>query len=136
MFDYNEWMEETKRWMVRRALLEVQNNGLSGGRHLYISFVSTYPGADVPKDLLAANPTEMRILIQDAFWSLQVDKEQFSIELLLNETKQLFVVPFKAIISFIDPVAEFGLQIAPQSPPKEKSESNVISFDQFKNKKK
>ena len=133
MICYMDWMEESKRWIVAQALKQVERYGLKGSDHFYITFQTTYPGVELPPELREQYPKEMQILIQDAFWNLQVKEDGFSLELLFNNVKHFIEVPFKALLNFIDPGSEFGLEFTPPSPSKEPVlGENIISFDHFR----
>lgn len=132
--NYNEWMEEGKRSIVKRALKEVVQKGLADPHHFYITFQTKYPGVKVPEALAALYPEEMKMVIKQAFWNLSVQEDDFFVELLFQEVKHPFTIPFKAIISFVDPAAEFGLQFIPVAPEyrSEKEGAHIISFEQFR----
>jgi hypothetical protein len=57
----------------------------------------------------------MTIIIQHQFWNLEVDDEKFSVALSFSSVQQTLTVPFSAVVSFVDPPAEFGLRFA--APP-------------------
>ncbi|BDB96233.1 ClpXP protease specificity-enhancing factor SspB [Candidatus Hydrogenosomobacter endosymbioticus] len=132
MFNYVEWLEDGKRSVVRQALREARDSGISPPNKLYISFSINYPKVKVPRDI-ASSDDEIKIAIYDDFWNLSVDDELFSVELLVNNNRQLFVIPFKAVRTFIDPGAEFALQFEPPEFPF--LGDNVIPFERFKSSK-
>ena len=53
----------------------------------------------------------MTIVLQHQFWDLTVDEEVFGVTLLFGGAKQTVVVPFEALRTFVDPAAEFGLNL-------------------------
>lgn len=129
---YDEWMEEGKREIVKRVLQAVESSGLPPAHQLYFTFKTTYPGVQLPAILRALYPEEMNISIKDAFWNLSVNEEAFSLELLFNDQKHALRIPFKALVSFIDPAAEFGLQFDWEKNLPLQKEDNVIFLDQFR----
>ena len=137
MICYTDWMEESKRWIVHKTLTQVEKYGISSPNHFYITFQTSYPNVKIPENLLFEHPKEMQILIKDEFWSLKVNDDSFSIQLLFHEKNHTLEIPFKSLINFIDPGAEFGLELTPPPPSKEISMGeNVISFDRFRKIKK
>ena len=67
-------------------------------------------GSDVPASLRREFPTEMPIILQNAFWDLEVGEIGFSVSLSFNRVQQRLTVPFDAITIFQDPPASFRLQ--------------------------
>jgi uncharacterized protein len=129
---YEEWMEEGKRNIVRSALSVVEKEGLLPPHHFYITFRTDYPGVQIPNVLKSLYPEEMSISIKEAFWDLAVFPDFFSIELLFDDFRHALKVPFKALVNFIDPGAEFGLQFEWQKTLPESQKDNVIFIDQFR----
>ena len=52
----------------------------------------------------------MTIVLQNKFWDLSVEEDQFSVGLSFNQVPAKLVVPFAAITAFVDPAVDFGLQ--------------------------
>ena len=86
----------------------------------------------MPVSLRNVYPEEMSISIKDAFWNLNVVEDAFSVELLFDEQRRMIRVPFKALVSFIDPGAEFGLQFDRDKNIPDVRNDNVIFLDQFR----
>ena len=87
----------------------------------------------------------MTIVIQYEYWNLKVFEEKFEILLSFNNIKVNLFIPFKSIISFADPYANFGLKIGTENNStiiKKKKENidniivkkkdNVIDFTKYK----
>jgi len=113
--DYQQLMHTALRDVVRRALVIVAHSGLPPGHHFYITFLTQVPGVELPPSLLERYPEEMTIVVQHQFWNLEVHDDAFEISLSFQSLQRHLVVPFKAVIAFVDPPAEFGLRFAP--PP-------------------
>ena len=45
---YDKMVESALRGVVREALEEVMEDGLPGDHHFYITFMTDYPGVDIP----------------------------------------------------------------------------------------
>lgn len=138
MLRYKEWMEESKRLIVKKALRHAEEHGIEEPHHFYMTFRTQYPGVQVPEILAAAYPEEVKILIRQSFWNLRVHEDSFSVELLFHDKRQTFVVPFKALVNFLDPAAEFGLQFVIEPLPEKafspahSGSPNVIMLDRFR----
>lgn len=111
---YERWAQEGLRLAVKNALIHVQKNGLPARNKIYISFLTTYPGVDIPKSLALTYPKEMTILIQDNFWNLKVEEKYFCVGLNFLSSSYDITVPFLSMLSFMDPVAEWGQQFKPE----------------------
>ena len=131
--------------VLKDVLREIKKNGLREGHHLYITFKTDNKNIILPKWLKKKYPKEMTIVIQYEYWNLKVFEEKFEILLSINDVKVNLFIPFKSIISFADPYANFGLKISTEdnsNPIKKKKENNdiktvikkdnIIDFTKFK----
>ena len=64
--------------------------------------------------LKAQYPTEMTVVLQHQFWDLTVSNSAFEVGLSFKGVPEKLLVPFRAINSFVDPHASFGLKFDPQ----------------------
>ena len=112
LIPYDEIVQEALRAVVGRVLGQVVDAGgmLPGEHHFYITFKTGAPGVDIPTHLKERFPDEMTIVLQNKFWDLTVEPEQFSVGLSFNQIPTKLVVPFSAITAFVDPAVDFGLQ--------------------------
>ncbi len=108
--DYAAIVDDAMHYVVRRALELVDEHGLQGDHHFYITFRTQHPEVMISDDLLARYPEEMTIVLQHQFWDLEVETNRFSLVLSFNNIKQSLTVPFDALVSFADPSVRFGLQ--------------------------
>jgi hypothetical protein len=90
--------------------------GLPGNHHFYISFNTAYPGVDLPDYLREEYPDTITIVLQYEFWDLEVNQNNFYVTLCFNDIHERIAVPYKAIVSFVDPSCKFGLQFTPIDP--------------------
>ena len=150
MINYQEILNKNLLKVFIKILKEVEKNGLSGDNHLYITFETNNPKTSVPQWLLEKYPFEITIVIQNEYYHLNVNKDNFNIGLSFNNIKTDLKISFDSIVSFADPSANFGLNyqfnkltnnkekklatITKKTSRKKnkKNSSNVIKFTNFK----
>jgi hypothetical protein len=108
--EYPKMVERAMRGVVREALGVVQETGLPGLHHFYITFRTNDPDVAIADRLLAQYPEEMTTVMEHQYWDLTVDDEKFSITLSFGGAPETLVVPYSAISAFVDPSVKFGLQ--------------------------
>ena len=86
--DYDQIVEETLRLVVKKSLELVNEEGLPGDHHFYISFDSTHEGVKVPSELKAGEDNEIKIILQHQFWDLIIDDHKFSVVLSFSGKKK------------------------------------------------
>lgn len=109
---YESMVDAAMRSVVREALEEVAGLGLPGDHHFYITFKTDAAEVEMPAHLRAQHPEDITIVLQHQFWNLLVDEAGFSVDLSFSGKREHLYVPFKALVSFVDPSVEFGLQFA------------------------
>ena len=112
---YDKMVETALRGVVRTAVEEVIEHGLTGDHHFYITFLTDYPGVNIPDYLRERYPGEMTIVLQYQFSDLEVDDEFLKVTLSFNNVPENLVVPLAAISIFADPSVNFALQFQPMS---------------------
>jgi hypothetical protein len=144
--DYTKKMETAMRTLIPDLLSEVEESGLPGNHHFFITYDPRYPGSEISDWLLEKYPEEMTIIIQHWFEELKVSNEYFEITLNFGDSPERLKIIFESIISFVDPSVEFGLKfeknkntnsdIDEEIPHEEQSgeESNpkIINLDSFR----
>lgn len=154
-FRYDKMVEKALRGVVRQALSEVINDGLTDDHHFYITFFTEHPGVKIPSYLKDRYPGEMTIVLQHQFYDLEVDEEKFSVMLSFNNVPERLTIPLTAITIFADPSVNFALQFQPLSDEeedsdvrfeaeeleldrddKQKKKGEVVSLDSFRKKDK
>jgi len=118
---YDRMVERALRTVVRDALAEAAEHGLPDDHHFYVTFLTHYPGVEIPAYLHGQYPQEMTIVIQYQFYALTVDRDQFSVTLSFNNAKERLTIPFAAITTFADPAVNFALQF--QTTPLDEGEA-------------
>ena len=107
---YERLVEDALRDVMRKALELVAEKGLEGDHYFHITFRTDHPGVDIPATLRREYPDEMPVILQNAFWDLEVDETGFAVSLSFNRVQQRLTIPFDAITTFQDPPASFRLQ--------------------------
>lgn len=140
--DYDDLIQNALRDVVRRALRQARDHGLPGEHHFYITFQTNRADVQIPEHLRRDHPEEITVVVQHQFWDLEVGETEFSVTLSFNGKRERLVVPYAALVSFMDPFVKFGLQFSPtpvasptphEGAPKK---DNVLTLDAFRNKKK
>ena len=139
--NYDELVEKSLRNVVYYALKIVEEQGLPGENHFYITFKTNYEGVTVSKNLKAQYPDTMTIVLQNQFENLTVRHHNFSVDLSFGGIPQTLTIPFEAITYFADPYAKFGLSFmleennsAEIASPEEtlNQTAEVVSIDSFR----
>ena len=145
LIPYDEIVQEALRAVVGRVLGQVEQSGLPGNHHFYITFKTQAPGVDIPRHLVERYPDEMTIVVQNRYWDLRVSKSGFEVGLSFNQVGSKLAIPFAAITAFHDPAVDFALHFSAQADDAEPEEiataendlivkpaedgSNVVSVD-------
>lgn len=110
MLRYDLMIEAALRDVVREALETVVRDGLPGEHHFYITFLTKFPGVEIPDYLRKQYPEEMTIVLQFQFFGMKVEDDKLYVTLSFNNIKETLVVPIDAITTFADPSVNFALQ--------------------------
>jgi hypothetical protein len=108
--DYGTLMHKAMRTLIFDVLKDVEKSGLPGEHHFFITFDTTVEGVEISEWLQKRYPEEMTIVIQHWFDGLNVKEDGFDITLNFGDQPESLVVPFLAILTFVDPSVEFGLR--------------------------
>ena len=108
--DYGTLMHKAMRTLIFDVLTDVEKSGLPGEHHFFITFDTTVEGVEISEWLRQRYPEEMTIVIQHWFDGLNVKEDGFDITLNFGDQPESLVVPFLAILTFVDPSVEFGLR--------------------------
>jgi hypothetical protein len=150
--DYAGFLQDALRDMVRRVLEHVAEEGMPGEHHFFIGFRTDHPEVRMPAFLRDQYPEEIRIILQNQFWDLEVDEEAFSVSLSFAAARQRLTVPFAALTEFRDPAANLllafepgrgaGIMAEPEppepeaepEPPKPSGPGSVVQFERRRKK--
>ena len=137
--DYDKLIEKALKHVVYEALKIVEQQGLPGEHHFYITFRTDHPRTKMDTFLKEQYPHEITIVLQNQFEKLTVNNDGFSVVLNFNHIPYLLEVPFEAVTYFGDPAVRFGLSFGaelndehPENASHQKAE--VISIDSFRKK--
>ena len=111
LLPYDQWVEESLRMVIYRALDHASQHGLPGNHHYYITFRTHHPDTHIPDSLRAQHPDTMTIVLQYQFERLNVSADGFDVTLHFGGRPETLAVPFAAVTSFHDPAVNFGLQL-------------------------
>ena len=148
--DYGNLMHNAMRSLIQDVLTEVKNNGLPGEHHFFITFDTNHAGVEMAPWLKDRYPTEITVVMQHWYDDLEVKDDSFSVTLNFGDTPEHLVIPYEAILTFVDPSVEFGLRFETneededtdeQKPTVSKESNNddakketgqVVSLDNFR----
>ena len=108
--DYGNLMHNAMRSLIQDVLIEVKNNGLPGEHHFFITFDTNHAGVEMASWLKDRYPTEITVVMQHWYDDLEVKDDRFSVTLNFGDTPEHLVIPYEAILTFVDPSVEFGLR--------------------------
>jgi len=120
--NYTKILRNNMLNVFREVLLNISKNGLQEDHHLYITFDTNNAKVEIPKWIKEKHPQEMTIVIQYEYWNFIIKKNLFKIGLSFNDIKTNLTIPYDSVISFADPYAKFGLNLAKEEKGKEKIE--------------
>ncbi|MBI4030126.1 MAG: hypothetical protein HY370_00460 [Proteobacteria bacterium] len=110
---YDRMVEQALRGVVKQAIGEVMKDGLPGDHHFYITFITDFPGVEIPDYLRDRYPGEMTIVLQYQFYDLSIDNDRMKVTLSFNNVPERLAIPLSAITIFADPSVNFALQFQP-----------------------
>lgn len=108
--DYDALIRSALVGVVRGLLADTAKNGLIGNHHFYLAFSTAHPGVKMPERLRQQHPKDMTIVLQNQFWDLQVEDSWFAVSLSFSGKLEKLVIPFDALVGFLDPSVQFALQ--------------------------
>lgn len=141
--NYDKLVEKSLRNVVYYALKIVEEQGLPGENHFYITFKTSFAGVSVSQNLKIQYPDTMTIVLQNQFDNLVVRHNSFSVDLKFGGSPQTITVPYDAITYFADPFAKFGLSFEQEilddlddlaSKPAVSGNAEVVSIDSYRKK--
>jgi len=116
--NYERLLDNALLSVVKEALTQVSKEGLQADHHFYITFLTEYPGVELPDYIRQEYPDEITIVLQHEFWNLKVEKDHFMVDVSFGEALESLSVPFKSLVHVSDPSVNFELEFNPQIPSK------------------
>lgn len=149
--DYGNLMHRAMRGLIVEVLRQVEDEGLPGEHHFFITFDTRHPDAELADWLRQRYPEEMTVVMQHWFDNLHVDDDEFSVTLNFGDQPEPLYIPFDAIRTFVDPSVEFGLRFEAPSdddeddedddtgdgdddpePPSDRHDAEVVRLDRWR----
>lgn len=138
-YNYQEIVQKAFLKVVHDILTDVSENGLPDPNHFYITFSTKHPDVQMPAYLKEQYTDEMTIVLQHQFQNLTVADDYFDVDLSFSGQFTTLHIPFAALVSFVDPSAQFALQFLPtlyqkkeEKPAREEAE--VIDLNAIRKK--
>ena len=110
IINYDSLTIQAMRNLVKNVLDDVSRNGLPNKHHFYITFITNYENVEIPKDIKINYPDEMTIVIENSFWDLLIQENNFSLKLSFDGIKKILIIPFNSLTAFSDSYANFHLK--------------------------
>jgi hypothetical protein len=127
--NYEEWVEEALRAVIKRSLEQTVLDGLLGEHHFFITFLTGHTNVEIPAHLLTEHPEKMTIVLQHQFNDLEVTDVGFSVSLSFGGRPCYLQVPFSSIVTFADPAVNFVLQLKMAEQNNEETENAAVSSE-------
>ena len=132
--DYGNLMHNAMRSLIQDVLTEVKNNGLPGEHHFFITFDTNHADVEMASWLKDRYPTEITVVMQHWYDDLEVKDDGFSVTLNFGDTPEHLVIPYEAILTFVDPSVEFGLRFETNEEDEDTDEQKpTVSKESKKN---
>ena len=128
--DYGNLMHNAMRSLIQDVLTEVKNNGLPGEHHFFITFDTNHTGVEMASWLKDRYPKEITVVMQHWYDDLEVNDDGFSVTLNFGDTPEHLVIPYEAILTFVDPSVEFGLRFETNEEDEDKGEDKPVDSEE------
>ena len=109
--DYGKRINNAILSVIKEILKDLSKSKISSNHCFYITFKTRASGVDIPHYLKKEYNDEMTIVLQNQFWDLKINKNNFSVALLFNKKKEHLHIPFNTIVKFYDPFVKFSIQL-------------------------
>jgi hypothetical protein len=110
VIDYRVLINDSMYYIIKNILKKVEEYGIHGDNHFYITYRTNYKGVEAPLVLKKQYPEEITIVIQHNFKDLVVFDDYFQISLSFSNKYTKLVIPYRAITAFTDPSEAFELE--------------------------
>ncbi len=120
--DYGNLMHRAMRSLIQDVLADVEQNGLPGEHHFFITFDTQHPDVGIADWLSDRYPGEMTVVMQHWYDNLKVENDGFAITLNFGDSPEPLYIPYDSIKTFVDPSVEFGLRFETQEDEEDADE--------------
>ena len=148
LIDYEERINKALLQVIKDILHDLSKSKISSNHCFYITFNTNHPDVVISSNLKQEYPKEITIVIQNQFWDLTVNKNNFNVTLSFNRKKEMLCIPFESISKFNDPFVKFSLHLdfKKKKPLKttqkiknelknQKENNKIIKLEKFRKKK-
>lgn len=111
MIDYQSLIDEAVLGIIKRILAEHASRGPQYNQCFYITFDTCHSQVKISSRVKKKHPHHITIVLENQFDNLLIFEDHFTVNLVFGGLKENILVPFAAIISFMDPIANFSLQL-------------------------
>ncbi len=135
--NYKSLIRSSLLSVIKYALKQTSEYGLSDGHHFYITFDTSFSKNIMPPYLKKDYPSSMMIVIENEYWNLKVFEDYFSIDLKFKGKIDHLIIYFSSLKSFVDPSVSFTLNLEIDekvTPSKPKKKEKLNKKKQIENK--
>ena len=130
--DYKKLIKTSLLSVVKHALKQTSEYGLTDGHHFYITFDTGFQKNLIPEYLKKDYPNTMMIVIENEYWNLKVFDDYFSVDLKFKGKIDHLKIYYTSLKSFVDPSVSFTLNLDIEEKNAYSKKSNLLK--QKKNK--
>ena len=141
---YSKLIHESMYYVMIQALKYMEKSGIEN-YNLYITFLTSHKGVKISNSLRNKYKNKMTILLQQDLCKLKVSNRHFEVSLTFNNIKESIIIPYKAILSFVDPLETFELEFdieldnmiknySADNKDKSITIDNIINLEKYRNK--
>lgn len=132
--EYQVLISQAMIGVVKSAISKSLNDGTT---NFFITFNTQHPGVQITEDLKTKYPSQMSIILQNKFESLNILNDHFTVVLTFSGVKKFLSIPFNALTYFLDRESNYAIELhhveTDDSDHSEPSPSNkIISLDKYK----
>lgn len=156
MINYQTLIDEAILGVIKKVLKTYAAKGPQDNQCFYISFETQHPGVKLSSHVKRKHPYEITIILENQFDKLKVEDDHLTVDLVFGGVSENVSIPFGALTSFVDPVANFTLQlqqhvvnendildedelipdiISSKKQLKQQGQGEVVDFNNFKKSK-
>ncbi len=125
--DYKSLIRISLLNVIKHALKQTAEYGLSDGHHFYITFDTSFSKNTIPRYLKKDYPKTMMIVIENEYWDLKVFDEYFSVDLKFKGKIDHLSIYFSSLKTFVDPSVSFTLNLDLEEKDSSSKKNKLLS---------
>ncbi|MCP5369474.1 MAG: hypothetical protein H6909_02135 [Rickettsiaceae bacterium] len=129
MIDYQLLIDEAILGVIKTVLQGYASTGPQYDQCFYITFNTRHPQVKLSQRVKKKHPYYITIVLENQFDNLLILDDHFTVNLFFGGIKENISVPFRSIISFVDPGANFNLQLQQEIFHEREASENIIMID-------